>query len=76
MEERFKKMSELEKYKFLCRYLYISLGFYATKYNYEVGTQGEDGSVYIGRCSDQGEEARRDLKYHEKMGINKDDFLK
>ena len=61
-----------KKEKYLFRYMYITLGFYATKYNYETGTLGVKG-IYLGDRLDQGEQAREALKKVVDAGLKPED---
>ena len=61
-----------KKEKHIFRYMYITLGYYATKYNYRNGTLGAEG-VYLGDRQDQGEQAREALKKVVDAGLKPED---
>jgi len=79
MEDRFKDKTELERYKYLCRFLYLTLGFYATEYNYDdknIVYHPLTGEPASGIMFDRGRGAREAKEQCKNVGINKDDFLK
>ena len=74
----FEGKSELDKYKYLCRFFYLTLGFYATEYNYSEKsrvTHPINGKSDIGVMWDKGRQANEALKVPDEIGINRDDFL-
>jgi hypothetical protein len=74
----FSKMGELEKYKYLSRYLYLSLGYYATEYNYDsknIVYHPITGKADSGIMAEGLERAKRAMEIINTIGIKKEDFI-
>lgn len=68
---------ELNKYKKLARFQYLTLGFYASDYNYQEksAVTWVDNSKILGILRDSGQQAKEALDYLTKNEIKPEEFL-